>query len=371
MPPARPSPRTEPSRPPAADLPAPAAGSGAPAHPLSRSELATLEQEARRFEREIRWRFKLARVDRIQDHDGRPTAVRGGFSGVARVVDLGSRRVFLKGWPWMSRLDRGLANVAEVLGAWGNRRVPWSEAVRIRYDHGRRRDLLARGVRVPEPIEIPVQRVLATEYLDGFASLRGLRSRRDWPLEPKLALLQAVAVHLRALHDRGGYHGEPGAGNILVHPAHLEPSRDWRVAFTDFEWRYVRHIPLVDRQAHDLRYYAMQQAGRLAAVERARHRLPPWSRAARDLAWGTARRVIDAILLGYGPSPVADRVLHLSRTGPRMLMEAVGYMGVGPVLHRRVQQVLDRQILRLLEKGTEKFRITLDPRTGAAHGGTE
>ena len=182
---------------------------------LSREAREFLAQQARLFTAQIRWRWKLGRVDRIQDVEGKPTALRGGFSGVTRIVHAGGTSFLLKGWPAMSVLDRSLGNLLEVLGAHGLRRIPLDAAERVRRSFTRRRAMVASGVHVPRFYDIGLPQVLVMEFMDGFESLGATLERALDPQNTQAAL-QAAQAELRRLHDGGQHHGEPGGGNLLL-----------------------------------------------------------------------------------------------------------------------------------------------------------
>ncbi len=303
-----------------------------------------LARQARLFADQIRWRWKLGRVDSIQDADGKPTALRGGFSGVTRIVRAEGASFLLKGWPAMSILDRSLGNLLEVLGAHGLRRIPLDAAERVRRSFARRRALVACGAHVPRFYDIGLPQVLVMEFMEGFESL-GTTLERTLDPQRKLAALQAAATALRSLHDGQQHHGEPGGGNLLlrrdaVDSGNLHPAHD--VSFIDFEWQFAPDVSLQDKQAFDLRYLALQQAARLVRLA--------WNAAAAEGQSGeelrqaeerAATQALQTAYGAYGAGPALARLRSLSRSGLAMFQESIGYMGISPARHMRIQRISD------------------------------
>lgn len=309
----------------------------------------TLERTCLDFARDIRWMWKLGTVHHVQGADGRPTATVGGWGSVVREVTLEGVPLLLKGWPRMSAIDRRLGNALDRLGALGLRYVPASARERVRHNLRRTRSLSSRGVPVPRCFEVAVAEVLVMERLTGYEALRSLRDRDLTPLGDKLDALRAVARALRRMHDAGAFHGEPGAGNILLPAAGGgRAARGDRVAFVDFDWCYRPGVPLIDKQALDLRYFALQQAARLSARGEA-----------------PARAVIREIYRAYGPSEIFTGIERFAVSGPAMFQEALGYFGVSVKRHRRLQglslEVIAEEGLAL--SGAQ--RVWSAPRPGA------
>jgi tRNA A-37 threonylcarbamoyl transferase component Bud32 len=285
------------------------------------------------FERDVRWRFKLLSRAPIEDQRGRKTKRPGGWSGILRRVEVGGESILLKTWPLLAMLESFGANLAQMTLAHDSRWLLLTMEKRVRHHRRRTRQLRRAGIRVPRlyPLEHP--RVLALEYLEKRQSLAELARASDVETATLLALYTESASALRAIHDAGLYHGEPGAGNVLIHrnaPRDTSP-----VAFIDFETVYKSHLTLRERQALDLRYFALQQAARLA-----KHHADPGGGESRwnELAESALRAIYD----GYGESPLFDMVLDYSQTGPTMLYEAWGTLFVGLDEQRRVQEISDR-----------------------------
>lgn len=276
----------------------------------------------RDFARDIRFAWKLGTVHHIQGSDGKPTNKTGGWGSIVREVNLDGKPLLLKSWPLMSFADRAFGNTLEFLGAHGLRAVPMTARQRVRHNLHRTQELVSQGaVKVPACIEVDVKDVLVMERLVGFEALRAFRDRHEVTPSHKIEVFKVVARELRRMHDVGGYHGEPGAGNIMLRSnGGSESSLD--VAFVDFDWRYQPFVPLADRQILDLRYFALQQAAKLSACGEA-----------------SAREVVGELYCAYGSSPIFSRMNRFSKTGPSMFQESFGYFGVSLSRHRELQAI--------------------------------
>ena len=274
-------------------------------------ERAQLERLAGRFADEVRWRWKFCSRHPVEGADGRPISEHGGWSGILRRVEVGGRRFLLKAWPAMSAVDRLRGNVLEMVGGLNVRHVPLSRRARVRHHVERTEELSDAGLLVPDAYALNNGRVLAIAYLDGFRSLQEIVQGGEPGLDGTLDLIERGARTLRRVHDAGTYHGEPGAGNVLVEEGADEP----RVAFIDFETCYADGLSLAERQALDLRYFAHQETARLV-----RYCGPDDVLEKRSLM----ERALEAIFPAYGQSPVFDRLARFSRTGPAMFYEAWG-----------------------------------------------
>ncbi len=300
----------------------------------SDSSEGRLDDLADAFERDVRWRFKLLCRAPIEDSHGRATDRSGGWSGILRHVEVAGESVLLKTWPALAMLESFGANLAQMALAHDSRWLPLTMEARVRHHRRRTRELLEAGVRVPRLHRIDNPKVLALEYLENWSSLAELTRRHERTVDDLLVLYAEAATALRRIHEAETCHGEPGAGNILVEEG---SSPEASIAFVDFEAVYKPHLTSSQRRAFDLRYFALQQAARLA-----KHHASE----ADGRAWDeTAESALRAIYDGYGASPLLDTVCRYSQTGATMLYEAWGTLFTSLDKQRRVQTISDR-ILR-------------------------